>query len=128
MIAMEKYSSGSQWEPIVGYSRAVKVGNFVHISGTTATGDDGNIVGVGDPYLQTRATLRNIEKALAAFGLTFRNVYRTRIYVVNISDWELIGKAHGEVFSEVRPASLMVEVSKLIKPDMLVEIEAEAYT
>lgn len=125
---MEKYSSGSQWEPIVGYSRAVKVGNFVHISGTTATGDDGNIIGVGDPYLQTRATLRNIEKALAAFGLTFRDVYRTRIYVVNISDWELIGKAHGEVFSEVRPASLMVEVSKLINPDMLVEIEAEAYT
>jgi len=124
---MEKYSSGSEWEPVVGYSRAVKVGNIVHVSGTTATGDDGNIIGVGDPYLQTQVTLRNIENALSAFGLAFNNVYRTRIYVVDISNWELIGKAHGEVFGEIRPASLMVEVSKLINPDMLVEIEAEAY-
>ena len=124
---MEKYSSGAQWEPIVGYSRAVKVGQTVHVSGTTATGARGELVGQGDPYMQTRVTLENVEKALAAFGMTFENVYRTRMYVVNIDDWEQIGKAHGEVFSEIRPASLMVEVSGLIDPEMLVEIEVEAY-
>lgn len=125
---MERFSSGAKWEPIVGYSRAVKVGNTVHISGTTATGEKGEIVGVGDAHRQTLVTLDNIGKALAAFGLGFEHVYRTRMYVVDIENWEPVGRAHGEIFSAIRPASLMVEVSKLIHPDMLVEIEAEAYS
>ena len=122
----EKYSSGTRWEPIVGYSRAIRIGTQIYVSGTTATDENGHLVGLDDAYLQTKQTLANIEKALVALGAQMSDVVRTGIYVTNIAQWEEIGRAHGEVFRDIRPATSMVEVKSLIQPEMLVEIEAVA--
>ena len=126
MQEREKYSSGAKWESIVGYSRAVRVGSRIYVTGTTATDENSRVVGVGDAYAQTVQTIKNIEKALKALGATLETVVRTRMFVTDISRWEEYGRGHGEFFGEIRPATTMVEVSKLIDAEMLIEIEADA--